>query len=107
MPLRNTDTGRWEPAVVTDMAPTPRSYVVRRVAGGVPLRRNRVHLRTTREDFPRVSSDGEEEEEEDVGDASVAPPVTVQAPRALSAPVMQPRRSGRERKQTDFYQAGS
>ena len=86
---------------MTDVAPTPRSYVVQRVAGGVPLRRNRVHLRTTREDFPIV------DEDEDVGAALVAPPVTVQAPRALSAPVVQPRQSGRERKQTAFYQAGT
>ena len=32
-------------------AGTPRAFMVERVAGGVPIRRNRVHRRTTREDF--------------------------------------------------------
>ena len=36
---------------MTGEAGTPRSYMVKRLAGGVPLRRNRVHLRTTLEDF--------------------------------------------------------
>ena len=49
--LYNKVTRRWEPAVVTGEAGTPRSYMVKRLAGGVPLRRNRVHLRTTLEDF--------------------------------------------------------
>ena len=35
--LLNKDTHRWEPAVVTGRASTPRSYVVQRVAGGMPL----------------------------------------------------------------------
>ena len=42
--LFRKDDKRWEPAVVTGRAATPRSYFVQRVAGGAPLRRNRVHL---------------------------------------------------------------
>ena len=104
----------WEPAVVTGQAATPRSYTVQRLAGGVPLRRNRVHLRTTRESFPEgpyQESDGEEEEEEvmsttsnNAGDNSpgmgtvvdtVPPPATSNL-----------RRSNRIKKQTEFFQSG-
>ena len=49
--LYNKFTRRWEPAVVIEEAGTPRSYIVQRVAGGAPLRRNRVQLRTTRQNF--------------------------------------------------------
>ena len=66
--LYNKDLRRWEPATVSGYADTPRSYYVERVAGGVPLRRNRVHLRTTRESFPgrRVDVSMDADEEEDV-----------------------------------------
>ena len=43
---------KWEPAVVTGHAGTPRSYIVQRLAGGMPFRRNRVHFRPTKEVFP-------------------------------------------------------
>ena len=114
--LRNKDTRRWEPAVITGRAPTPRSYIVQRLAGGMPLRRNRVQIRTTRENFtddiPSRSDDEEEEEE-------VGPPTTnnvVEGPvgsaptggagalPSCSPPVL--RRSDRQRKQTQFFQSG-
>ena len=41
--VRNRETKRWEPAHVVKRAGTPRSYIVQRCAGGVPLRRNRQH----------------------------------------------------------------
>jgi transposase InsO family protein len=120
--LYNKDTRRWEPAVVTGRAGTPRSYHVQRIAGGVPLRRNRVHLRSTPKMFDRrryPTSEGEEEEEivsslpttkramdnntveqpmASAGDASVEATTT---PAKLGI-----RRSDRMRKQTQFYQAG-
>ena len=108
--LWNKQTRRWEPALVNGEAGTPRSYVVQRVAGGVPLRRNRVHIRTTRENFAAPVVNGEEE---DVGvgqgDADNEPQVTVPVTNhetllAPSEPVV--RRSDRMRKQTQFYQAG-
>ena len=114
--LLNKDSRRWEPAVVTGHAATPRSYVVQRLAGGTPLRRNRVHLRTTREAFSegiRAFSDGEEEEEEaeypatnDVADEPVdlARNGDVGALPSCSPPVL--RRSDRQRKQTQFFQSG-
>ena len=91
-------------------AGTPRSYIVQRVAGGVPLRRNRMHIRTTRENFgPPVV--GGEEEDVDVGQsyADNEPQVTVPVTNeetlyAPSEPVV--RRSDRIKKQTQFYQAG-
>ena len=39
----------WEPATVTGLANTPRSYFVQRLDGGGTLRRNRIHIRTTKE----------------------------------------------------------
>ena len=43
--VRNQETRLWEPANVIQKAGTPRSYFVQRCAGGVPLRRNRQHIR--------------------------------------------------------------
>ena len=48
------------------MADTPRSYYVKRLGGGEPLRRNRVDIRPTREtfqNFKRQSAINEEDEE--------------------------------------------
>ena len=45
----------WEPATVTGFADTPRSYIVQRLEGGVPLRRNRIHIRTTKEKWDMVT----------------------------------------------------
>ena len=83
---------------------------MQRTDGGVPLRRNRVHLRTTRENFddPIVHS----EDADDVAgpvDAGNKPRVTVPVatPETLSAPVeCIVHRSDRVRKQTQFYQTG-
>ena len=47
--IRNQETKRWEPAHVIGEAGTPRSYLVQRCAGGIPLRRNRQHIRPTHE----------------------------------------------------------
>ena len=55
--VRNQETKRWEPAHVIKKAGTPRSYVVQRHAGGVPLRRNRQHIRPTREQWDGHGSD--------------------------------------------------
>ncbi len=49
--LYNKDTRRWEPARITGLASTPRSYHVQRMSGGKVLRRNRVHLKPTIEDW--------------------------------------------------------
>ena len=110
--LWNKGPRRWEPAVVTGEASTPRSYIVQRIAGGTPLRRNRMHLRTTRENFGEPLP---EEEEEDMNVTSAAQPAdepVAIAPDAV-APMTSPvsgvpvlRRSARERRPTLFYQAG-
>ena len=90
-------------------AGTPRSYVVQRIAGGIPLRRNRVHIRTTRENFDPPVPDGEDEDVvvglTDAGnEPQVTLPVTTQ--ETLPAPIERVvRRSDRVRKQTQFYQA--
>ena len=49
--IRNQETKRWEPAYVIKKAETPRSFIIQRCAGGVPLRRNRQHIRNTREQW--------------------------------------------------------
>ena len=59
--VRNQETKRWEPAHVVKQAGTPRSYVVQRVAGGVPLRRNRQQIRPTSEQW-RVGDPAEQDE---------------------------------------------
>ena len=64
--LLNKATIRWEPAVVSGLADTPRSYYVKRLGGGEPLRRNHVDIRLTREtfqNFQRQSATNEEDEE--------------------------------------------
>ena len=109
---------KWEPAIVTGRAATPRSYVVQRLAGGEPLRRNRVHLRTTSETFTEGVSptmdDGEEEEElvssttnSVAGSAPVPSAVAEMVPPPTApAPTSSLRRSDRLRKQTVFFQSG-
>ena len=47
----NKDSRRWDPAIVTGRADTPRSFIVQRGAGGVPLRRNRQHIKSTCEEW--------------------------------------------------------
>ena len=106
--------GRWEPAVVTGSGGTPRSYVVQRLGGGVPLRRNRVHLRSTAETFedvPQCVSEEEDEDEDALPVDSGEPSGTPQAAPTASPPVAVPdapglRRGCRTRKQTQFFQAG-
>ena len=64
--LLKKTTRRWEPAVVSGVAGTPRSYYVKRLEGGEPLRRNLVDIRPTREtfqNFKRQSAINEEDEE--------------------------------------------
>ena len=75
---------------------------------GVPLRRNRVHFRTTRENFDGPLHNGEEEDVVGQADADNEPQVTVPvtAEETLPAPAERVvRRSDRVRKQTQFYQA--
>ena len=49
--LYNLKLKVWEPAVLTGIANTPRSYFVQRLEGGVPLRRNRIHIKPTKENW--------------------------------------------------------
>ena len=113
MRLFNNDSRRWEPAIVTGQAGTPRSYFVQRLAGGVVLRRNRIHLRPTIETFgnlPRGMVDDEEEEEMMVPSPEETNTAAPAAPREAPVPApVEPglRRSGRLRTQTQFYQAGT
>ena len=102
--------------MVTGHAGTPRSYVVQRLARGVPLRRNRLHLRPTSGMFPDAiqTMDDDDEEEEvvhtptnDVGnDVAVAPSSNAGAEAVLPPTVDPLRRSTRTRKQTEFFQSG-
>ena len=64
--LLNKDTRKWETAVVSGVAGTPRSYYVKRMGGGESLRRNRVDITPTRETFQNFqwqSATNEENEE--------------------------------------------
>ena len=116
--LYNADTKLLEPAVVTGLASTPRSYFVQRVGGGKELRRNRIHLKPTIEvwdsrvsrhdvaddvDIPDVPT------EESIEDAAPRPVSIVQAPRTAEPSQPHPtnneqmlRRSSRTRVRPDF-----
>ena len=109
---------RWEPALVTGRASTPRSYMVQRLSGGEPLRRNRVHLRSTRESFPEQQHTYPEEleEEEEVSRSVTSRNSTAEEPAATPTQGADNeldaagspaglRRSVRPRRQTQFYQA--
>ena len=114
--LYNKGSRRWEPAMITGYASTPRSYYVERMAGGAPLRRNRVHLRSTPEVFQRGYR---EEDEEDDGDSTgKIPPLPESVDAQPSIPdhgasdseqphpdELVPRRSQRVRKAPDRYMA--
>ena len=62
--IRNNETKRWEPAHVLKEAGTPRSYLVQRCAGGVPLRRNRQQIRPTQEQWRTTGCEEDEDWEE-------------------------------------------
>ncbi len=110
--LYNKVSRRWEPAVVTGYADTPRSYYVERIAGGVPLRRNRVHLRTTQESFRdqrRYPCDDDEEDDsvpmvstgmDESGAEPIQPGDRVPSSPVQSVPIPL-RRSGRVRNAID------
>ena len=110
--LYNKRSRRWEPAVVTGRADTPRSFIVQHVDGGMPLKRNRVHLRPSVEDWSNRPWQGEGDESDfDVAEEEEAVPeevgtqqATIQDPRVQEDVGL--RRSSRNRKQTEFYQAG-
>ena len=120
--IYNKHSRRWEPAVVTGRADTPRSYVIERMSGGIPLRRNRIHLKPLMENWNRrvfhkeddgdyddvstnlpPAADGNEQDETPNG----SEPMITSSSRTPDeeTPSVQ-RRSTRTRKQTEFYQAG-
>ena len=116
--VRNKQTKRWEPAVVSGKASTPRSYFVQRMAGGGALRRNRVHIRPTKEVF--TDQHFHDDDYTDLSNEDTVQPTTTscegkpnRADEQLTTPVSPtaqmidgPRRGSRSRKQTVFYQAG-
>ena len=116
--LYNKPTKRWEPARITGLASTPRSYFVQRMDGGMLLRRNRVQLKPTIEnwDGKRFQNDSYDtdplpedlpDDEQPEGDGGVS--TTVMPPPPPSSPhcvVPELRRTPRDRKKTVFYQAG-
>ncbi len=114
--LYNKDSKAWEPATVLQKAQTPRSYIVQREAGGIPLRRNRQHLKPTVEVWNsrvpvRVPGKGSPlAVQPTCRDDRSRPPLDVQVQNqhrnenggAYSHPASRPIRC---RKQTAFYQA--
>ena len=110
--LYDKDTRRWEPAMVTGKAHTPRSYTVQRMNGGVPLRRNRQHIKGTIESWNGndVSvSDSEDSPSVDITQESTDDiPVESEVVNVAAEPKVPAVRSPRPlrtRKQTTFYQA--
>ena len=99
--LYNLKQKVWEPATVTGLANTPRSYFVQRFDGGAPLRRNRIHIKPTKEKWDLRGV--------------VAPPNTTTKSTRASAPgpkipdggeTQEPQaQNKRLRRQTEFYQA--
>ena len=92
---------------MTGEATTPRSYIVQRMSGGAPLRRNRVHLRSTRESFGKPLPDEEEDEVDVTSTVRPADEPGISTPVTLPvSDVPMVRRGTRERRPTQFYQAG-
>jgi hypothetical protein len=108
--LYNKDTRIWEPATVTEYADTPRSYIVQRTRGGIPLRRNRQHLKSTIETWNKSHYEDTSDEvscndevpcsKSPVEEPQCSPPVHREEP--VSTPSSRPTRA---RRQTVFYQA--
>ena len=110
--MYNKKSRRWEPAIVAGHGDTPRSFIVERLSGGIPLKRNRVHLRPSVEDWSRQRRGGDDDSDIDVTEDEEQPvPVVQQNSAGVEDTTVMPeeanvRRSNRIRKQTDFYQAG-
>ena len=110
--LYNNDTRKWEPAMITDKAATPRSYIVQRMSGGIPLRRNRQHLKSTIETWNKSHLNeseayddclnGETTYTETDGSSGTSSLGTHTEPEV---PLTSSPRPVRARKQTVFYQA--
>ncbi len=121
--LYNKSSRRWEPAKVVGDASTPRSYFVQRMEGGRMLRRNRVHMKPTRENWDSRQFVDDSVEDLYVSDPYIRAPTpdsvmdnvpvpdgevaTVPASPASPVTTVPMRRTNRVRKQRDFYQAGS
>ena len=110
--LYNKDSKSWEPATVLQKAQTPRSYIVQRETGGMPLRRNRQHLKPTREvwDSQIPAESSLPADQPTCQDASSKPPCDVQVQSQhcdgnVGTDSQLPSRPIRCRKQTAFYQA--
>ena len=94
-PVRVQDpiSKRWKPGKVTEILPEPRSYKVNTQTG--PLRRNRRHIRTTKEKFGKIEEppvSDEVEPPEPPPQLELQPPPT---PPKKVPDIIQPRRSGR------------
>ena len=102
----------WEPATITGIADTPRSYIVQRLEGGMPLRRNRIHIKTTKERWntyaPTNRIDGETTSPPS-GDAAVVATRRVNSSDGQSVSLAdqdhQLAQGKRTRRQTVFFQA--
>ena len=110
--LLDKATRRWKPAVVCGKADTPQSYYVQRLAGGVPLRRNRIPLRETPETLKNIPSSAVDIEEEEEVTNPEPQEMNIEAGQCVAddksevpteTPVPVLRRGGRVRKQTEFY----
>ena len=91
--IRNQETRRWEPANVITKAGTPRSYIVQRCSGGIPLRRNRQQLRPTHEQWrigEYVNNDQLEDVEFDEGEQRTDTREMVGSEPSLSSSVSSP-----------------
>ena len=103
--MYNKDRKAWEPATVLQKAQTPRSYVIQREMGGIPLRRNRQHLKPTvevwnsRDSANRSPQDESGKPSSEVHAGNQVVNVDTDADIQLSS------RPIRCRKQTTFYQA--
>ena len=101
---------------MTRQGDTPRSFVVDRVDGGIPLKRNRVHLRPSVEDWSMrrsrgeagdsVISDTEEEEQLAPTPEMQHKANSVDTENTVTQEGTSVRRSTRPRQQTQFFQAG-
>ena len=103
--VRDPRTNTWTPGTVTDVADTPRSYNVRTANGS--YRRNRRHIRKTREAFkPQVLAPPCITDEDMSTSVPTEPPdapdvTSSSVPMTVPGTPLQPRRSGRQIKPPD------
>ena len=95
----------WEPATIVALADTPRSCIVQRLGGGTPLRRNRIHIRTTSVKWGSTAPLPELPKERPSPRVKEVPPPSGASSTMRQEEIAEPALGKRLSRQTVFYQA--